>query len=502
MKIGGIASTMTTDTDGETLDPRGFVLDYFLKSGYLNWNHGAKDPSAFVGRPTKASIKEGQLNIEGYLFDDSERAQEVYKLAEILEKEGLNLGFSIEGIALERGSTDKNNILYKNVTKALITGCAITPNPKNAGTIANIIKGNSFGKLGEELEEDEDEDDSQEGVEKAMTAEGSSGQALSKESLNKDTKVTTFESKEPKNKKNLLTKGDVYGQIMNKYPNLDTISVDRVYQLAQEINKKENMEKISDDAFEKALAVVNELQSAELSEDDVLEKGSSKKPLMKKMETSSEESDEDEDEEDEENDDDRMEKGFTPNLDQIEAAQTILEASGAYVVLSKEDYEDTLQKGMQSNLFEQEEEKESAPDIDLIIKGLSSSDFGKNVNAIPSLGLLVKGLNDQMKTMSDKLDIIGTNSPGPKSVLKTNFLEKGLGDNHLAPQEQESIQTLSLSANRKQILDELEAGCMSPDGNSVLNKGLADSLMMYESSGMIDPNITSFFKAKKVVLTR
>jgi hypothetical protein len=139
MKIKGIASTIDKDADDENLDPNGFDLSLFKSQGYLNWHHkSSTDPSMIVGEPTKANITKKGLEIEGMLYGDSPIAKSIYKLAQTLEKNSKTrrLGFSIEGKALERDPLNP-----KKVTKALITGCAITFLPKNPNTIMNIVKG-------------------------------------------------------------------------------------------------------------------------------------------------------------------------------------------------------------------------------------------------------------------------------------------------------------------------------------------------------------------------
>lgn len=141
LKIGGVASNMNVgaDVDGEVLDVNGFELDQFLKSGFINYHHLAgKDPSAIIGEPTNAYVKDGKMHIEGVLYADSEMAQKVYSLAKALENSpsGRRLGYSIEGKALRRDPQNK-----KFISKARITGCAVTPMPKNGGTELTIIKG-------------------------------------------------------------------------------------------------------------------------------------------------------------------------------------------------------------------------------------------------------------------------------------------------------------------------------------------------------------------------
>lgn len=139
MVIKGVASTRKKDTDDEILEPDGFDVTKFMKSGFLNYNHlASKDPSMIIGEPTKAVAKNGELYIEGVLYPESEMAQKVYQTAKVLRKgsKTRSFGFSIEGKALERDPFNP-----KRITKAEITGCAITPSPKNSGTSMEIVKG-------------------------------------------------------------------------------------------------------------------------------------------------------------------------------------------------------------------------------------------------------------------------------------------------------------------------------------------------------------------------
>ena len=201
MSMQGIASTMSTDSDGEELDPKGFDSTYFLKHGFMNWNHQTnKDPSAIVGRPTRATAIKGNYTIGFDLFADSEKAQQVYQLQKVLEKEGLALGLSIEGKVLERDPNDQ-----KKITKASITGCAITPNPKNQDTVTQIIKAESYTAL-TNIDTDEQTE------EKSLTAGSSSGRAIAKESLEGDMKLID----QPKK----LKKAEVIEKIARDLPSL------------------------------------------------------------------------------------------------------------------------------------------------------------------------------------------------------------------------------------------------------------------------------------------
>lgn len=141
MRIKGIASTIHSgrDSDGEILETSGMDVTELINSGFLNYHHlQSTTPSAIIGEPTKAEVKDGNLYIEGRLYPDSQKAREVYDLGEVLEKNSENrrLGFSIEGKATLRNPKDKKHIL-----KSRILHCAITPMPKCKGTKMEIMKG-------------------------------------------------------------------------------------------------------------------------------------------------------------------------------------------------------------------------------------------------------------------------------------------------------------------------------------------------------------------------
>jgi len=143
MIVGGVASTMDKDTDGEILDPNGFDYSYLMDSGFINWHHQTKDnPNAIIGEPIKAEVKDNKFHIQAELYSWSPLAKGIYDLAKNLEKSGnkRTLGWSIEGQATERDLLDE-----KLVNKARITGIAITPMPKNAASFLDIVKGETDG---------------------------------------------------------------------------------------------------------------------------------------------------------------------------------------------------------------------------------------------------------------------------------------------------------------------------------------------------------------------
>ncbi len=139
MYVQGQASSTDQDTDGETLEPSGYVLDRFLKSGLLNYEHlGKKSASYYIGEPTAAVVKNNKFFIKGWLWEKSEKARDLWDTMHVMAESGSKrkVGWSIEGKALQRDPMNE-----KRIIKALITHCALTFSPKNANTWADIVKG-------------------------------------------------------------------------------------------------------------------------------------------------------------------------------------------------------------------------------------------------------------------------------------------------------------------------------------------------------------------------
>lgn len=137
MLIEGLAATPNLDLDQQILKPSGFKLDYFLKSGFLNYNHqSGSSPDAIIGEPVDAKVTNEQFYIKGKLYAWSKLARSLYDIAKNLENDkesDRNLGFSIEGLTLKT----ENNL----VSSLLVTGCAICFVPKNNETYLQVVKG-------------------------------------------------------------------------------------------------------------------------------------------------------------------------------------------------------------------------------------------------------------------------------------------------------------------------------------------------------------------------
>lgn len=136
MYLEGLASTPKIDLDNQVLKPSGFLLDYFTKSAFINWNH-QNYPDCIIGEPVDVKVTGEKFFLKSKLYPWSNMAKSVYEIALNLEKDKTSdrsLGYSVEGITLD---VDKNNI----VNKLLVTGCAICFTPKNNDSYARVVKG-------------------------------------------------------------------------------------------------------------------------------------------------------------------------------------------------------------------------------------------------------------------------------------------------------------------------------------------------------------------------
>ena len=132
-KIGGLASSSDKDLDGEYIEPTAFDTDYLVRFGFFNNDH-QKGPENKVGIPTKAVVTDKGLWVEGYLLKDIPAAQGIYRLMKTLAKgnHDRKVGFSVEGkIISQEGS---------RITKVFLKDIAITANPVNTKTYAELIK--------------------------------------------------------------------------------------------------------------------------------------------------------------------------------------------------------------------------------------------------------------------------------------------------------------------------------------------------------------------------
>jgi hypothetical protein len=137
-RIGGIVSTGEVDRQGERLIQKGLDFSPFLKGGWFNDNHD-HSTEALVGYPDLCELRElpdGEQGwyVEGYLLKGHARSDNLWNIAQALQKSDRRLGFSVEGQIEER---DPKN--PKVVRKATVREVAITRCPVNSGTGLDVL---------------------------------------------------------------------------------------------------------------------------------------------------------------------------------------------------------------------------------------------------------------------------------------------------------------------------------------------------------------------------
>jgi hypothetical protein len=139
-RIGGWVTTDQLDKQGEILIQEGLDFAPFLKGGFFNDNH-LKQTGKAVGYPEIAELRtrpDGSKGhyVEGYLIEGHAPADEIWSLANALERSGAprRLGYSVEGTILERDPGDQ-----KTVRKAIVREVAITRCPVNDNTALSVL---------------------------------------------------------------------------------------------------------------------------------------------------------------------------------------------------------------------------------------------------------------------------------------------------------------------------------------------------------------------------
>lgn len=344
MKISGICSTIAEDSDEEILEPSGFDFKPLLEKGFYNWNHQAnKSSGAILGRPTLAKVINGGRSFytEGFLYKGVDEAKRVFDLAKALQEEDpeRQLGFSIEGQAITR-----DPINPKRITKARITGIAITHCPKNPNTLLSIIKGEYSEPF---IEDDETEDEKKE--------------RLAKEEREKSMgtgNVPMPESVEGKPKKQveddvILTKSNVYDRIFSTYTT-EIEKSNQIYTFIDSVTKKLfKMENITEDSLKKAFELLDTsiVKGGEGEEKKTPEDYDKKDELMKNEEEGKESASHEKEETKEEETEEETTTTTTVAVEKSETTETEVKKSEEVVALEK--LGETLQKsfGGQEELF-------------------------------------------------------------------------------------------------------------------------------------------------------
>ena len=494
MLLGGIASTADEDSDGEFLDPKGFDIKPLIESGMVNWHHQAKTcPATIVGEPLKAEIKKEGLYIETKLYPSSQVARDIWELAKTLDKDSSTrrLGYSIEGKVLERKSENRNSPDYKKITKAIITGVAITHQPKNPKTFANIIK----GEIGDDfVEEDETKETTKLSKEeekyyeetgmKEKSLDTDSGRPLIKEDVDKKLKVTTF------------GKSNVMEKLFQDIPGISIEKAEKVYTLIKNISKMAKKRTVTEEDILKAYDALGLEPDASLvkandsdvndneEEVDETEEEVKKANTKKAMDTD----DKPEEEMDEVEDDEEVDE--TEDNDDEE----------------EEEEKPAIKKG---NIFDR---------FERIEKAIATSHLN-NTTYVKALGVMVKACNQTLEKAKSVIELSSAKIEELTEINKAqtdtiNSLHERLeafGDYTPAPKSMRSVAKPVERAFAKANEDELNKGGDANENEvNILNKAavaeildqatfanngyddeFSKACMDFEASGTISDNVIS-----------
>jgi len=153
VRFRGTFTIEGTDREGEDLKQEGLDWSYFDKYGYFNYQHQDGFDN-IVGVPipgtlTPVTLPDGRRATrgDGWLLLGTPKGKEVYTLAKSLAlaqasgvDTGRQIGFSIEGKALERDPNDP-----KIVTKARVYKVSVVLFPMQSDSRLELIKGEAVG---------------------------------------------------------------------------------------------------------------------------------------------------------------------------------------------------------------------------------------------------------------------------------------------------------------------------------------------------------------------
>lgn len=135
-KVAGLASTSSIDRQGEIIIPEGIDATPIAKGkGFFNWDHD-NSPENTVGVLDSYKKGSGGMYVEGRLFKNHTRAKAIYEIMSSLNKGDTGrIGMSVEGKVIERDPANPSVI-----RRCLIKNVALTMNPVNQDTYADIVK--------------------------------------------------------------------------------------------------------------------------------------------------------------------------------------------------------------------------------------------------------------------------------------------------------------------------------------------------------------------------
>lgn len=144
-RIRGLASTENLDDQGEIVLQKGMDLTPIdQKKGIIDWEHrGQKSPEFIIGVLDGYAKTPKGVFVEGRLFKEHAMAKAVKGILDSLgEKDRGRVGLSVEGGIIRRNAKNP-----KIVERSIVTGVAITLNPVNSDTYADLVKSFNAGEL-------------------------------------------------------------------------------------------------------------------------------------------------------------------------------------------------------------------------------------------------------------------------------------------------------------------------------------------------------------------
>lgn len=135
-KVSGLASSNSRDRQGEVILPDGLDATPIEKGrGFFNFDHD-NSPESTIGLLDSYKKTPNGMFVSGRLFKNHAKAKAVYEIMSSLGKSDKGrVGMSVEGKVLERDSRDPSII-----RRCIVKNVAITMNPVNQDTYADIIK--------------------------------------------------------------------------------------------------------------------------------------------------------------------------------------------------------------------------------------------------------------------------------------------------------------------------------------------------------------------------
>ena len=443
--------------------------------------------------PTKAEIRKDGLYIETKLYPSSSVARDIWQLAQTLEEDSSTrrLGYSIEGKVLERKSNDKSSPDYKKITKAVITGVAITHQPKNPKTFANIIKG-EIDDLEEEDEEKEieknkekkkQEDKYYEGVNiKEKSLDTTEGKPLIKEDLDRKLKNVTF------------GKSEVMERLFQDIPGISIEKAKEVYNLIQKISNMKKKNSITEEDIQKAYDALG-LDPETLVKGDTSEEDEARKP---RNTTDDEDEDVDEEEdvddtedtdEDDEDDDDSSDDTDDSDDDDDEEEKTDVKKGGIF------DRFNRIEKALATSHYNNAKYIKALGVMvkasnDSLEKAISSLELANQ--KIDELNSINKAQEETISELSQRIESFGNGVPMPKSVRHAAPVERNFNKGNENDFEKGGNGNIISISNKPAISNILDQATFAKGYDDEFSK----ACLNFEATGNLPANIISRLKTE------